>query len=205
MKDMHRARLRSPKAMLIALTTISVVFIAWWVYIAAFTGAAVVFPNPPALPMKFVKRVPAPPPPPPPPGGVFFGQGENVGVWGPPKTPPPPCEHVRRWQPPKTPPALVRLGDLLDHPDGERHQHNDDRGEGDSPVALPPCEGFFRGHDKTARYLYRLDPCNALLGRHVHPSPMRTRCNFSPPDTEIRRRTPILGRRLTSPVKVLTA
>ena len=79
MKDMHRARLRSPKAMLIALTTISVVFIAWWVYIAAFTGAAVVFPNPPALPMKFVKRVPPPPPPPPPTWEEFVAKVNTFG------------------------------------------------------------------------------------------------------------------------------
>jgi L-alanine-DL-glutamate epimerase-like enolase superfamily enzyme len=63
MSDMHQARLTSPKA--IAITTISVVVIASWAYIAAFTAAPVVFPSLPSLPMKFVKRVPPPPPPPP--------------------------------------------------------------------------------------------------------------------------------------------
>ena len=63
MSDMHQVRLASPKA--IAITTISVVAIALWAYVAAITAAPVVFPNLPSLPMKFVKRVPPPPPPPP--------------------------------------------------------------------------------------------------------------------------------------------
>jgi hypothetical protein len=65
MNDMHEARLGSATAMRIAVTTISVIAVAWWVYVAAFTGTPVVFPSLPDLPMKFVKRVPPPPPPPP--------------------------------------------------------------------------------------------------------------------------------------------
>jgi len=62
MRDMHQARLASPRT--IAITTVSVIVIAW-AYIATFTAPPVVFPNLPSLPMKFVKRVPPPPPPPP--------------------------------------------------------------------------------------------------------------------------------------------
>jgi hypothetical protein len=63
MRDMHQARLGSPRA--IAITTVSVIVIASWAYMATFTAPPVVFPNLPSLPMKFVKRVPPPPPPPP--------------------------------------------------------------------------------------------------------------------------------------------
>jgi hypothetical protein len=45
---------------------------------------------------------------------------------------------------------LPDCGDLLNHPDGQRHQHDDERRESDAPTALAPFEGFFGCHDWAA-------------------------------------------------------
>jgi len=47
-------------------------------------------------------------------------------------------------------------GELFDHPDGEQHEDEDDRGEREPPVALAPRVGFFRSH---------AEPLTPVIGR----------------------------------------
>lgn len=67
-------------------------------------------------------------------------------------------EYVWRWNaaPEGRALDLRDLCDLLDQPDSERHQHDDDRGQSDAPAALVPFEGFFGCH---------AERLNTLIGR----------------------------------------
>jgi hypothetical protein len=45
-------------------------------------------------------------------------------------------------------PGLFDAGNLLDDPDGQRHEDDDDGGESEPPTPLAPLMGFFRSHGR---------------------------------------------------------
>jgi hypothetical protein len=76
MNDMRQTRLRSSRAVFVAVTTASIIVAALWVYAERSARTPVQFPAP-ALPMTFVKR--PPPPPPPPTWEEFVAKGNTFG------------------------------------------------------------------------------------------------------------------------------
>jgi hypothetical protein len=62
---------------------------------------------------------------------------------------------ITRWGGPPAP-ALFRAGNLFDDPDGDRHEDDDDRREGELPSALSPRVGFFRSHGSTSHIIIGL-------------------------------------------------
>jgi hypothetical protein len=81
MKGMRLARMRSPKAALIALTITSLVIAVLWVAGAAIVNAPMAFPEPPAVPVQ-VKAQKRPPPPPPGPGPTWAEFVAKVNTFG---------------------------------------------------------------------------------------------------------------------------
>jgi hypothetical protein len=84
MKGMRMARMRSPRAALIALTVTSLVIAGLWVAGAAILSAPMAFPEPPAVPVQ-VKVQKRPPPPKPGPTWEEFVRKVNTFEGVPPK------------------------------------------------------------------------------------------------------------------------
>ena len=58
--------------------------------------------------------------------------------------------------------GLFDASDLLDDPDGQRDEDNDDGGEGEPPSALRPSESFFGSHGRIVTHFYRTIATNSL-------------------------------------------
>ena len=84
MNGMRRARLRSPRAALIAVASASLIVAGLWLYTVSLPSAPVLFPQLPAVPplSRVEKRIPPPPPPPPPTWDEFVAKVNTFGDSG---------------------------------------------------------------------------------------------------------------------------